>query len=268
MRSNEIDLKPGARAASTSSSDLCQRSSARFEERPISQHRSIKHLDAQESTRFGKSAGQGDVVRRGLGIPRRMIVREDHAGRRVPYRGAGSVLPPLALALAFAALARRRRGVCAAGAHRGARRHLEAPETRGVQGKAPLLPRREDLPRPGGTGGGQAIPVAVEPATVGSIASYYKATATLEAEKQAEVLARVTGIVAALAAEEGDQVAKGATLLTIGNDEYRLRLERTGQSATELYLTHFGMEEQVVQSGDGGVETTVWVPRRVTIRAR
>jgi len=87
---------------------------------------------------------------------------------------------------------------------------------------------------PGGPGGGQAIPVAVQPAAPGNIASYYKATATLEAEKQAEVLARVTGLVASLAAEEGDQVAKGAALLTIGNDEYRLRVKQAEASTANL----------------------------------
>lgn len=44
-------------------------------------------------------------------------------------------------------------------------------------------------------------------------------------------------------------------------DQYRVRLERTNDNKTEIYMTHFGMEEQVVQSSGGGVETTVWVPR-------
>lgn len=103
-----------------------------------------------------------------------------------------------------------------------------------AQKQGPGRPGAGGERRPGGPGGGQAIPVAVEPATVGSIASYYKATATLEAEKQAEILARVTGIVAALAAEEGDQVAQGATLLTIGNDEYRLRVRQAEARTANL----------------------------------
>ena len=51
---------------------------------------------------------------------------------------------------------------------------------------------------PHGSGGRPtepAIPVAVEEAHVGAIASYYTATATLAAEKEAEVLARVSGVV-------------------------------------------------------------------------
>ena len=44
-------------------------------------------------------------------------------------------------------------------------------------------------------------------------------------------------------------------------DQYRIRLERTRQDGTEIYLTHFGMEEQVIQGTDGTVERTVWTPR-------
>lgn len=92
----------------------------------------------------------------------------------------------------------------------------------------------------GGPGGGgqrpeqPAVPVAVAPAAVGSIASTYKATATLEAEKEAQVLARVTGVVRALAAEEGDLVQAGAPLLIIENDEYRFRVEQAQAAAANL----------------------------------
>jgi outer membrane protein assembly factor BamC len=44
-------------------------------------------------------------------------------------------------------------------------------------------------------------------------------------------------------------------------DQYRVRLERTEADETEIYMTHFGMEEQVTPSSSGGVENTVWVPR-------
>jgi outer membrane protein assembly factor BamC len=44
-------------------------------------------------------------------------------------------------------------------------------------------------------------------------------------------------------------------------DQYRVRLERTADDATELYLTHYGMEEQVIQGTAGTTERTVWVPR-------
>lgn len=44
-------------------------------------------------------------------------------------------------------------------------------------------------------------------------------------------------------------------------DQFRVRLERTPDDQTEVYLTHFGMQEQVIQASGGGVENTVWVPR-------
>ena len=89
--------------------------------------------------------------------------------------------------------------------------------------------------RPGGDKPAeQAIPVAVASATTGSIASYYDATATLEAEKQAEVLARITGVVAEIVAEEGDMVRAGDPLLRVDNDEYRLRVEQAAATTANL----------------------------------
>lgn len=44
-------------------------------------------------------------------------------------------------------------------------------------------------------------------------------------------------------------------------DQYRIRLERARGDRTELYITHFGMEEQVIQGTAGTTERTVWVPR-------
>lgn len=44
-------------------------------------------------------------------------------------------------------------------------------------------------------------------------------------------------------------------------DQYRVRLERSTDGRTEVYMTHFGMEEQVIQGSGGATERTVWVPR-------
>jgi membrane fusion protein, multidrug efflux system len=90
----------------------------------------------------------------------------------------------------------------------------------------------------GGPGGGRpalpAAPVAVVQAEVGPIASYYRATASLEAEKEAEVLARVSGLVAAIMVEEGDAVREGQALLRIENDEYRLRVEQAAARTRQV----------------------------------
>ena len=44
-------------------------------------------------------------------------------------------------------------------------------------------------------------------------------------------------------------------------DQYRVRLERTGPSSTELFLTHTGMREELVSGiGDTDTDQSVWVP--------
>ncbi len=92
-----------------------------------------------------------------------------------------------------------------------------------------------------------AIPVAVQPATQGAIASYYKATATLEAEKEAQVLARASGLVEAIAVEEGDFVVAGAPLLTIDNDEYRLRLKQAEARTANLRSKFNRLEAMIAE---------------------
>lgn len=88
---------------------------------------------------------------------------------------------------------------------------------------------------PGGGAGKEApVPVAVAAATTGEIASYYTATATLAAEKEAEILSRVAGVVSKLLCEEGDVVAEGAELLLIDNDEYRYRYEQAAADRADL----------------------------------
>jgi membrane fusion protein (multidrug efflux system) len=76
--------------------------------------------------------------------------------------------------------------------------------------------------------------VAVAAAATGSIASYYTATATLAADKEAAMLSRVSGVVQKLLCEEGDNVGEGQELLLIDNDEYRFRLEQAEADRKEL----------------------------------
>ncbi len=102
---------------------------------------------------------------------------------------------------------------------------------------------------PGGKKGQsqQAIPVAVATVGSGSISSYYRATATLEAEKQAQVLARVTGVVQTLLAEEGDAVNAGDPLLRIENAEYRFRVEQTAAATANLRSRYERLEKMVAE---------------------
>ncbi len=78
------------------------------------------------------------------------------------------------------------------------------------------------------------VPVAVAEARTGEIASYYTATATLAADQEAEILARVSGVVQKLDCEEGDEVQDGAALLHIDNDEYRYRLQQAQAQRGDL----------------------------------
>jgi membrane fusion protein (multidrug efflux system) len=112
--------------------------------------------------------------------------------------------------------------------------------------------------------------VAVEPASRGSIATYYSATASLDPDKQADILARTSGVVEKLLAEEGDRVVAGQVLLHIEDAEYRhrktlaeadvdqnrLRFERAeallaqGLTSTEAYET----ARRDLRSAEAGLE--------------
>ena len=111
-----------------------------------------------------------------------------------------------------------------------------APPAQAQQGGAPGGDQRPEQ---------TAVPVAASAATLGTIASYYKATATLEAEKEAQVLARVNGLVQRLHAEEGDLVQEGAPLLTVENDEYRFRVEQAEAAAANLRSRYERLEQMM-----------------------
>jgi RND family efflux transporter MFP subunit len=92
-------------------------------------------------------------------------------------------------------------------------------------------------PGGGGPPGAQKqppVPVAVSTAATGPIASYYTATATLAAEREADILARASGVVQKLKVEEGDVVSEGQTLLVIDNAEYQYRLEQAQADRADL----------------------------------
>jgi membrane fusion protein (multidrug efflux system) len=91
------------------------------------------------------------------------------------------------------------------------------------------------------------VPVAVQAAETGSIASYYTATATLAAEKEAAILSRLAGVVEALSCEEGDVVREGAAMLSIDNDEYRYRLEQAAADLADLESRYNRLQEMLAQ---------------------
>jgi membrane fusion protein (multidrug efflux system) len=112
--------------------------------------------------------------------------------------------------------------------------------------------------RPGGgpPEGGPQLPtvaVAVAPAERGAIATYYRATASLDPDKRADVLARVSGVVERVVAEEGDRVAAGQLLLVIEDDEYRHRATMA-RVDLEKQRARFARAEKIFAQGLSSAE--------------
>ncbi|MEO8160972.1 MAG: efflux RND transporter periplasmic adaptor subunit [Arenimonas sp.] len=76
----------------------------------------------------------------------------------------------------------------------------------------------------------EAVPVEVARAARHAISASYAGTANLEAPSEAQVVAKTSGVMVQLLAEEGDQVHAGQVLARIDGD--RVRLEAARQLAT------------------------------------
>ncbi|MFN8179759.1 MAG: efflux RND transporter periplasmic adaptor subunit [bacterium] len=85
---------------------------------------------------------------------------------------------------------------------------------------------------------GKPAPVAVEPVHLGDASNYYTATASLEPENVATILARTTGVVREILHEEGDHVAKGELLLRLEDDEAQLRVKQAEANAAAAHAEH------------------------------
>ncbi|MDX1548283.1 MAG: efflux RND transporter periplasmic adaptor subunit [Rhodothermales bacterium] len=70
------------------------------------------------------------------------------------------------------------------------------------------------------------VPVEAATATTGDIAAFFTGTASLEAEGEALVVARTTGLVTQLFAEEGQYVEAGQPLAKLDDERYTLELAR------------------------------------------
>lgn len=102
-------------------------------------------------------------------------------------------------------------------------KHILASSREDAIEMADAIRQVKDGPRSSNTGI-RPVPISVRPATEGDISSYYKTNATLEVDKEADIVSRVSGLVKSIAVEEGDEVEAGAVLLEIENDEYRYRV--------------------------------------------
>lgn len=76
-----------------------------------------------------------------------------------------------------------------------------------------------------------AVPVEIGRVTVGPIDAAYRGTATLEAEDEATVLAKTSGVIEQILAEEGERVRSGQVLARLETDRLRLEVARAKAEA-------------------------------------
>lgn len=80
-----------------------------------------------------------------------------------------------------------------------------------------------------------AIPVEMASAQRGSISAYYSTTATLEAEEEAMVVAKVRGIVKEIHVEEGDYVEAGQVMTQLEDELLEIEAQRAKATMDRLY---------------------------------
>ena len=79
-----------------------------------------------------------------------------------------------------------------------------------------------------------AIPVQVQRVERGDVFAIYSGTAALEAEEEAEVVAKVGGEILEIFAEEGDRVKAGQLLARLDDERLRLELEQAAANLRKL----------------------------------
>jgi membrane fusion protein (multidrug efflux system) len=80
----------------------------------------------------------------------------------------------------------------------------------------------------------EAVPVEVAKAARHAISASYSGTANLEAPGEAQVVAKTSGVMVQLLAEEGDQVKAGQVLARLDGDKARLELARQQATVRKL----------------------------------
>lgn len=78
------------------------------------------------------------------------------------------------------------------------------------------------------------IPVEVATAVTDTITASYQGTAALEAERQAQVVAKVSGVLLSLKTEEGQRVREGQVLAQLDAERSRLEVRRSAATLTRL----------------------------------
>ena len=95
-----------------------------------------------------------------------------------------------------------------------------------------------------------AVPVEIQTAQSGSMSAAYSGTATLEAEAEATVVAKVGGELKQLLVEEGAQVARGGSRVGHGTGRGKLQTGAASPSGAPLVLVKWWRER-----GHGPIRT-------------
>ena len=86
----------------------------------------------------------------------------------------------------------------------------------------------------GGDDGVVAVPVEITEVVTGDIATYFTGTATLEAEEETEVVAKVGGVVKTIFVEEGDFVGSGQVLARLDDEKIAVQMEQATANLRKL----------------------------------
>ena len=92
-----------------------------------------------------------------------------------------------------------------------------------------------------------SVPVEVSAVARRSIAASYAGTASLEAPQEAQVVAKTSGVLLQLFAEEGDRVKAGQVLARIDADKTRLEVERQQATVNKLANNYRRSQELLAQ---------------------
>ncbi len=78
------------------------------------------------------------------------------------------------------------------------------------------------------------IPVEVAEVTIGDISAYFSGTATIEAEEETDVVAKVGGVVKKIFAEEGDYIKEGQALAKLDDEKLLVQVEQAKATLKKL----------------------------------
>ncbi len=82
------------------------------------------------------------------------------------------------------------------------------------------------------------VPVEIAAIKIGDIAAYFTGTATIEAEEETKVVAKVGGVVEKILVEEGDYVRAGAVLAKLDDEKIAVQLEQSHANLQKLKSTY------------------------------